>query len=236
MVSVYVPRSSKIKVELFCNLAYSMLYLLIWENTMGRRVDITGNTYGRLTVLGYYETTPNSQTKWECLCECGEIRYVFKYALTGGITLSCGCYRKNGKLSKGMSVKTANKLEHETYRSWASMIARCTNENNTSYYNYGGRGILIEDGWEVFNVFLEDMGVMPVGGSIERLDVDGNYSKGNCIWLDKSLQGRNKRNTVWVTFKGERVCLAEAIEVLGLQSGTVRQRIRRGMSPEDALY
>jgi hypothetical protein len=80
------------------------------------------------------------------------------------------------------------------YTSWAAMIQRCTNPNNTGYKNYGGRGISICERWLTFEGFFADMGQKPSSElSLDRLDPDGNYEPGNCRWATPKEQTMNKR-------------------------------------------
>lgn len=83
----------------------------------------------------------------------------------------------------------------QTYNSWSGMIKRCTNKNNPKYHIYGGRGITVCDKWLTFVGFLDDMGVSPVGYSIERIDNNESYNKDNCKWLPFAEQARNRRST-----------------------------------------
>jgi hypothetical protein len=81
-----------------------------------------------------------------------------------------------------------------TYNSWANMITRCTNENHSTWPEYGGRGITICDRWRnSFENFLADMGERPEGTSLDRIDPEGNYEPGNCRWASKSAQNHNRR-------------------------------------------
>lgn len=52
--------------------------------------DLTGQRFGRLTVIGYI-----GDTKWRCICECGNVTDVRSYHLKTGETRSCGCLVKD---------------------------------------------------------------------------------------------------------------------------------------------
>ena len=79
------------------------------------------------------------------------------------------------------------------YHSWVAMKQRCLNPKNKAYKHYGARGIKICDKWLSWEGFYEDMGERPDGCTIERIDVNGDYEPGNCVWLEKQKQGANKR-------------------------------------------
>ncbi len=55
---------------------------------------LTGQTFGRWTVLNSYERTKKGEKKWLCRCQCGTERYVLERSLIHGGSLSCGCLRK----------------------------------------------------------------------------------------------------------------------------------------------
>lgn len=80
------------------------------------------------------------------------------------------------------------------YGVWAGMLSRCRNPRNKSFADYGGRGIGVCDRWLDFSLFYKDMGPRPTSGhSIERLDVNGGYTKKNCCWATRTEQAANKR-------------------------------------------
>lgn len=121
------------------------------------------------------------------------------------------------------------------YGVWCSMRSRCNNSNNPAYEDYGGRGIKVCDRWSRFSAFIADVGHPERGMTIERKDNDKGYSKDNCIWADRTTQGRNKRNNVLLTIDGETHPLSVWAERCGIKYKTVHMRIRKGWSPEDAV-
>lgn len=59
-----------------------------------KRIDLTGKTFGRLTVIKYDYTTPKGEAHWLCKCECGKKKTIMGKSLRVGQTQSCGCYQK----------------------------------------------------------------------------------------------------------------------------------------------
>lgn len=59
---------------------------------MGKKINIVGNKYGKLTVIEELkERTKQGKILCKCLCECGEYCIIKKINLTKGKTKSCGC-------------------------------------------------------------------------------------------------------------------------------------------------
>ena len=79
----------------------------------------------------------------------------------------------------------------KTYRTWDSMIQRCTNPNTKKYDAYGGSGITVCNRWREFSNFLEDMGEKPEGMTLDRMDPDKGYYKENCRWATYSQQSQH---------------------------------------------
>lgn len=199
---------------------------------MRRVQDISKKQFGRLTAMAYYREGLYVG-KWECLCDCGSIVFVLTGNLIQGRTRSCGCLHRDTRTKHGHSSRAATSPE---YRSWASMLSRCTNPRNRRYARYGGRGIAVCDRWQDFQNFLADVGARPGPGySIERVNNDGNYEPGNCRWATTAEQNRNNSNTHFVAFNGKTQCVTDWAIETGLHRNTIFQRLKLGWSVEQTL-
>jgi hypothetical protein len=123
------------------------------------------------------------------------------------------------------------------YGAWYRMLRRCYSEKNTSYKNYGGRGITVCDRWrESFDNFYRDMGECPDKYELDRIDPNGNYEPDNCRWADRKTQSRNRRNNRRITFNGETKTIAEWAEITGINYSTLYGRLfAYQWSPERAF-
>lgn len=81
-----------------------------------------------------------------------------------------------------------------TYNTWRNMKQRCKNSNATGFEHYGARGITVCAEWDKsFAQFVLDCGVREEGTTIDRINVDGDYTLGNVRWADAITQASNKR-------------------------------------------
>ncbi len=123
------------------------------------------------------------------------------------------------------------------YRAWQQMRLRCLDPKHAAYPGYGGRGITVCERWKDSpTTFLADMGPKPSSAhELDRIDNDGNYEPGNCRWVLRKENDRNRRSNRWLTIEGERRTLAEWCERRGLPRDTVRKRLEAGWTAEKAL-
>lgn len=125
--------------------------------------------------------------------------YIRSDSISGFRKQCIECYKRINRKSpikKPMeSVSIESKRKTNGYNSWNSMKARCYNKNTFGYERYGGRGIKVSDDWKKsYHNFIRDVGERPsIYHSIDRIDNDGNYEKGNCKWSTRFEQAQNRR-------------------------------------------
>jgi len=117
------------------------------------------------------------------------------------------------------------------------MIHRCENPAVWNFHLYGGRGIKVCARWRgSLANFIADMGPRPSRfHTLDRIDANGDYEKGNCRWATAEEQARNRRSNRLVTFRGSRMTLAEACELTGVKYETAKKRLKSGWDTERAL-
>jgi hypothetical protein len=138
-----------------------------------------------------------------------------------------------------------SKTNSVEYNAWKHAIHRCYNEKDGSYDDYGARGIRMSNEWLAsFDTFHDDMGDRPANHSLDRIDVNGHYEKGNCRWADAKTQRANRRAVrkqrakpviKAYTLNGETKSAMAWSKVLNISASTINDRRKRGWSDERCL-
>lgn len=213
---------------------------------MAKHPDISGQKFGRLTAVKYIGKDKNRNAKWLFRCDCGNECISLVYNVKTGSTSSCGCYAKEKAASqseKAAARAAQMRITHgqtgtRLYRIYYAMINRCYNPQTPFYKRYGGRGIAVCDDWrndfQAFfswacsNGYADDL-------SIDRIDNDKGYSPDNCRWATRLEQARNTRTNVYFVIHGKRMTMAEIEREFCINHSTFRRRLKRGVSPENAI-
>lgn len=201
---------------------------------MGAFIDLTGQKFGRLTVIRRTEST-NKNIKWVCLCECGNYTNVFGIDLKSGKTQSCGCVHSEQLTKRNYK----HGLCDDPLRVvWSGLKDRCYNMNCKAYKNYGGREITVCDEWrndfQAFYYWAMSNGYKN-GLTIDRIDVNGNYEPSNCRWATMKEQANNKRNNRLITYNGKTQTITQWADETGIERRTISARISRGWNIERTL-
>lgn len=169
------------------------------------------------------------------------------YTYNSGLYCSRQCSGKARSEGKHRMTKSTqylpNGIKHgdRFYRIWSDMKTRCTNENYKNYVSYGGRGIEICREWNEFINFYNDMYSSYVAckfrkPTIDRIDVNGNYTLENCRWATIEEQQKNRRNNRYFKFMGRNKLLGEWAKELDINYSTLSMRYYKyGWSIEKTL-
>lgn len=168
------------------------------------------------------------------LCDCGNKVLASRNKVKSGHTRSCGCLKREMIAERSITHgRTRDRKFPRTYMAWAAMKRRCTNKKAKQWGDYGGRGITFDARWNEYQAFEDDMGFVPDGMSLDRIDNNGNYGPNNCRWATSSEQMSNTRKTRLLTFGGKTMCLAAWERELGFSKCVIRTRINCGWTVEE---
>lgn len=204
------------------------------------RNDLTGQRFGRLTVICASRNKYNKRKYWECECDCGNITFAYTHALIAGKVKSCGCLKDEINTKHGGCIGKEERL----YAVWRTMRQRCYDPHTANYKNYGARGIAVCDEWkndyEAFRKWALANGYNETAKRntwlLDRIDNNGNYTPENCRFVTPTVNSRNRRSTVKATINGETKPVVEWCEILNKDYNLVRGRLQQGWNIEDALY
>ena len=194
---------------------------------------IKGMKFNRLTIIGRGGSHKDGSILWKCQCDCGNIHFVVSTHLKNGSIKSCGCLVKE----TAAKLKTTHGMSNSiTYNSWRGLLKRCDPNNKEYSFRYSNNGIFVCKEWHTFEGFIKDMGERPSKYyTIDRINNNKGYFKGNCRWATAKEQCNNKSNNRMLEFRGIKKTLSQWSDDLKIPSSTITNRIKRGFSVEQAL-
>lgn len=156
---------------------------------MNQAKNLIGSTFGSLLVIKRMGSDRRERALWLCQCQCGCEAY--KTMLTA--SLIEGAY--NGSINhsyvKGNrreGIRSRCRPEKVAYR---AARARCLNPKAVNYKFYGGRGVEFRFG--SFEEWFSELGPKPSSyHSVDRINRQGHYEKGNVRWATKEEQWKNQ--------------------------------------------
>lgn len=197
---------------------------------MGKFQDLTGMKFNKLTVQKKAGTR-NKRIFWLCKCECGNIKEVEGHSLKSGNTQSCGCLSKTNALKHGIS-KT------RIYQIFEGMKSRCYDTNSPRYCYYGEKGVRVCDEWLNSPLSFYEWAInngYKGNLTIERKDVNGDYSPENCKWATHKEQCNNRTTNRIIEYNSHKYTMAQLSEKFKISYFTLRGRLDRGWTIEEAL-
>lgn len=127
------------------------------------------------------------------------------------------------------------------------MRRRCFNPRRANFRYYGGRGIIVCDGWGSFESFYRVMGDPPDGCTLDRKNNESGYYCGeckqcqdcgrslNCQWATRIEQVRNTRRNHKITINESTRTISEWASFLGIKPYLIHNRLRYGWHERDAV-
>lgn len=203
-----------------------------------------GDTFNLLTVQKIYDKPMRNTTvkACDCICACGNLKQgiLARNLITGNVK-SCGCLLKKELDKNSYNYKrrcvSQNMSQSRIYMIWQDMKRRCYNPNRKNYKHYGGKGIIVCNEWLNFNNFYnwaKEHGYNEKM-TIERKDNNKNYCPDNCTWIPRNKQSENLTKNHYLTINNETHPLNTWAKMLNIPNSTIRERLKRGWTVEEAL-
>ena len=212
---------------------------------MGQFQDLTGQQFGRLTVLhramDCYSKSGIKKIMWLCKCDCGNTKEVSSNSLTNGTTSSCGCLKKEllAKRNKETAKWKGDTAQHKRLANiWHTMIKRCDRPNRNDQHLYYDKGIKVCPEWYDWFTFKE--WALSHGYTdeltIDRIDSNGNYEPNNCRWVTQKVQANNTSKNKLITYKDKTQTLSQWCDELNLDYFRTKARLNNcNYTPEEAF-
>lgn len=186
------------------------------ETPASIRKDMSGQKYGRLTVLGFGGYRDERPT-WKCLCECGNVRNYFRSNIHSGTSTQCIDCARAEHLTRSTSHGMWGTPE---YRTW---------ERVQKFEDIAPK-------WRKFVNFYKEVGPRPSEDhSLMRIRSDQGWNKANVDWVHQSKVGERRSSQLLVKHGNVTKPATEWAAELGITVQAFRQRLRSGKSIKEIM-
>jgi predicted DNA-binding transcriptional regulator AlpA len=120
------------------------------------------------------------------------------------------------------------------YRIWRGFRQRCDSpsERHARWYT----GISYDPKWKTFKGFWEDMKEGYADHlTLDRIDSSKDYCKENCRWATMKEQSRNRKDTIFIPYNGEMLCVTDVAKKVGMNRSLLYKRLENNC-PLDKLF
>lgn len=158
-----------------------------------KKINCIGSKYGKLTVISEHSKTRNGHIRYNCQCECGNVKAILLTHLRQGNTKSCGCDKPKGNTHKQW--KGVGEISGDF---WYNHIVRSAN-GNKGRRNSISLTITKEYIWDLFlqqnrrcaltgmELYFPDVNKASYTASLDRIDSSLGYIEGNVQWVHKDV-------------------------------------------------
>lgn len=125
------------------------------------------------------------------------------------------------------------------YNIWHCMNNRCSKSIESAFYrNYRRFNVNVCDEWkncfDTFFTWAMANGYRD-GLIIDRIDTQGDYTPDNCRFVTQKDNSRNRTDTVYISYEGQRKPLAEWAEIFEISRDVLYGRVKNGWSMKEAV-
>ena len=190
-------------------------------------LDIKDKKFNSLTAIKYHHSENNKQF-WEFKCDCGKTAILEKIGVVYGRIKNCHDKRLGAR-----NIDLPKNIKDRLIRIRNGIINRCERKYSTGYKSYGEKGIHVCDEWRNTTDGLYNFINWAISSgynntlTIDRIDNEKGYYPENCRWATYREQGKNKRNTIIVKYKGKNMCISELADILGCSRIAIFKKIKQ---------
>lgn len=190
--------------------------------------------YGKLVIKSiHYTDGTKTNTKVNCICDCGNNKIISLRTIRRGKTKSCGCLQKEKSSQSRKARAKHNKSHTRLYRTYYAMVDRCYNKKHKDFKNYGARGITVCDEWlnniENFLYWAKQNNYND-NLTIDRIDNNKDYSPNNCRFVNSCTQNNNRRNNIIIEYNNEIKTLSQWAKHFNIEYRFFYYRFKKGKS------